>query len=108
MLLKLHLQIVFDDLINGLNLTFGLRMINRREVLINAKFVTEFPKFLTVELCAVIINDLPRYVVSAYYCIPYKVLDLFTGDCGERFGFCPLCQIIDSDHSVLEGRSRCR
>ena len=107
MLLKLCLQIMFDDLINDLNLIVGLRMINRREVLLNAEFVVESPKFVTVKFCVVIINDLPRYSVLAYYCLPYKVLDLLTGDHGERFGFCPLCEIIDSDHNVLEGRSRC-
>ena len=107
MLLKLRLQVVFDDLVNGLNLTVGLRMINRREVLLNAEFVVEFPKFLAVKLCAIIRNDLLRYVVSAYYFLPYEVLDLFTRDRGERFGLYPFRKIIDSDHNVLKGWTRC-
>ena len=64
-LLKLCLQVVFNDLINGLNLTVGLRMINQREVFINAKFVVEFSKFLTVKLHSIIKTDLLRYVVLA-------------------------------------------
>ena len=107
MLLKLRLQVVFYALINGLNLTVSLRMINRREFLFNSEFVAEFPKFLAVELCVVIINNLLRYAMSAYYCLPYEVLDLLTGDRGERFGFCPLREIIDSDHNILEGRPHC-
>ena len=69
MLLKLRLQVVFDDLINGFNLTVDLGMINRREVLLNVEFVAEFPKFLAIKLCVVIRNDLLKYVVSAYYCL---------------------------------------
>ena len=54
----------------------GLRMINRREVFLNAKFVAEFPKFVSIELCFIIRDDLIRYAVSAYYYLPYEVLDL--------------------------------
>ena len=90
MLLALRLQVVFDDLINDLNLIVGLRMINRREVLLDAKFIAEFPELLAVELCAIVRNDLLRYVVSAYYCLPYKVLDFFARDRRKWFGFCPL------------------
>ena len=108
MLFKLHLQVVFDDLFNGLNWTIGWRMINRREVLLNADFITKFPKFLTIELCAIIRNDLLRYAISAYYYLPYEVLDLFIGDSGKQFGFCPFCKIIDRDRNVLEGRSHYR
>ena len=82
MLLDLNLQVVFNDLINGLNLTVGLRMINQREVFLNAKFIAEFSKFLAVELRAIIINDLLKYVISVYYCLSYEVLDLLTGNSG--------------------------
>ena len=107
MLFKLRLQVVFDDLINDLKLTVGLRMINQREVFLNVEFVAEFPKFLAVEWCAIIRNDLLRYIVSAYYCLSYEVLDFLTGDHGERFGFYLFHEIINSDHSKFEGRSSC-
>ena len=106
MFLELHLQIVLNDLINGLNLTVGLRMINRREVLLYAELAAKFSKFFAIKLCSVIIKDLLRYAVSAYYCLPYEVLDLLARDRGQLFGFCPLREIINSDHNILEGRSR--
>ena len=107
MFLELRLQVVLNDLINGLNLTIGLRMINRREVLLYAELTAEFSKFFAIELRSIIRNDLLRYVISAYYCLPYEVLDLLTGDRGQWFGFCQFYEIVDSDHSVLEGKSRC-
>ena len=107
MFLELHLQIVLNDLINGINLTVGLRMINRREVLLYAELAAKFSKFFAIQLCFVIIKDLLRYAVSAYYCLPYEVLDLLARDRGQWFDFYPLCEIVDNDHNVLEGRSCC-
>ena len=54
MFLKLHLQVVFDDLVDGLHLTVCLRMINGRETFLDADFFAEFPKFFVVELCSVV------------------------------------------------------
>ena len=51
-------------------------MINRREVFLDAEFVAKFSELLTVELRAIIRNNLP-----------YKILELFVGNRGERFGF---------------------
>ena len=83
------------DLINSLNLTISLRMIKKREVFLNAEFVAKFLKFLAAKLGAVI----PLLV--------YQVLDLLTGDSGKQFAFCPLHEVIDNDHNVLEGRRCC-
>ena len=105
MFLELRLQVVFNDLINGLNLIVGLRMINRREVFLYVELAAEFSKFFAVELCSIIRNDLLRYAISAYYCLSYEVLNLLIGDRGQWFG--PFCEIVDSDHNVLEGRLCC-
>ena len=82
-------------------------MINRREVLLYAQLAAKFSKFFAVKLRFVIRNDLLRYTVSAYYCLPYEVLNLLAGDHGQWFSFCPFREIVDNDHNVLEGRSRC-
>ena len=66
MFFKFRLQVAFNDLINDLNLTVGLRFINRREVFLYTEFAVEFSKFFAVELCSIIKNDLLRYVVSSY------------------------------------------
>ena len=106
-LFKFRLKVVLDNLVNGLNLTICLRMINRREVFLDVELVTEFSELLPIELRTIIENNLLRYAVSTYYCLLYKVLDFFVGDHGEQFGFGPLCEIIDYDHNILENRSRC-
>ena len=82
-------------------------MINRREVLLYAKFAAEFSELFAVELRSIIRHNLLRYAKSAYYCLPYKVLNLLTGDRGQRLGFYPLCEISDSYHDIFESRS-CR
>ena len=87
MFFKFRLQVVVSDLINGLNLTVGLRMINQREVFLYAKLVTEFPEFPAIELRSIIRHDLMRYAKSAYYCLPQEALNLLAGDRGQRFGF---------------------
>ena len=81
--LKLRLQVVLNDLINGLNLTVGLRMINRIKVFLYVELVTEFPEFPTVELRFIIRHDLMRYAKSAYYCLPQEALNLLAGDRGQ-------------------------
>ena len=53
MFLKLHLQVVFDDLVDGIYLFVGLKVINRGEAFLNIEFVTEFSKLFVVELCAI-------------------------------------------------------
>ena len=96
---------MFDDLVNNLNMTVGLRMVNWKEVFLDTEFVVEFSELFNVELGTIIRDDLLRCAVSTYYYLPYKILDFFAGDRGKWFGFGPLGEIIDSDHSVLEGRS---
>ena len=54
MFFKLRLQVIFNDLIDGLNLTFGLRMINRIEVFLYAELATEFSEFFAIELHSII------------------------------------------------------
>ena len=75
--------------------------------MLDAEFVVEFFELLVVELRAIIRNDLLRYVVLTYYYLSYKILDLFAGDHCEQFSFGPFCEIINNDHNIFEGRSRC-
>ena len=54
MFLKLRLQVMFDDLVDGLYLTVCLRVINRREAFLDAKLVIEFSKLFAIKLCAIV------------------------------------------------------
>ena len=51
MFLKLHLQVMFDDLID---LAVCLGMINRIEAFLDAELVAEFSKLFAIKLCAII------------------------------------------------------
>ena len=54
MFLKLRLQVVFDDLVDGLQLVVCLWVINQREAFLNAEFVAEFSELFAIELCTVV------------------------------------------------------
>ena len=54
MFLKLCLQVVLNNLVDGLHLVVCLRVINRREAFLDAKFIVEFAKLFSIELCVVV------------------------------------------------------
>ena len=54
MFLKLRIQVVLNNLIDGLHLVVCLRMINRKEAFLDAKLIAKFPKILVIKLCAII------------------------------------------------------
>ena len=75
MFFQLRLQVVLNDFINSLDLAISLRVIDRREVFLYVELTAEFS---AAELRPIVRNDLVRYARSAYYYLPYEVLDLFT------------------------------
>ena len=54
MFLKLHQQVVLNNLVDVLHLAICLRMINRREAFLDAKFIAEFSKLFAIELCVIV------------------------------------------------------
>ena len=54
-----------------------------------------------VELRAVIGHDRCGDAVAAYYGLPDEVCSVGLGDPGQRLGFDPLSEVVDSDDGVL-------
>ena len=101
MFFQLRLSIVLDYFINGFKLAVSLRMVDWREAFLYSKFAAEFSEFLAVELHPIVWNDLVKYAKSAYYSLPYEILNFLTWDRGQWFRFCPFCEIVDSNHAYL-------
>ena len=54
MFLKLLLQDVHNNFVNGLHLVVCLRVINRREAFLDVKFIAEFSELLAIKLYLVV------------------------------------------------------
>ncbi|KAJ8506347.1 hypothetical protein OPV22_007233 [Ensete ventricosum] len=73
-------------------------MGNRAELQLDAIALAERFELCVIELRAVVGDDRPWEAEPGYDVLPYKPFDLFLGDGGQRLGFEPLGEIVDSDY----------
>ena len=89
------LQSIKNCLVNGLSFPIALRICQGRVPIRDAEIMAKIAEGPAVELQSIVGDKGVRHPKSSDYILPHKFLDVHVPNVGQRFGLCPLGEVIN-------------